>query len=172
MEKKEFLEITKNILSIHGFKKIKSHYYLDLPNVIIKLNVGRNRFCNEELYFSIVLSIKALSSCPEEICFSIENTHNLNAPYLFSNPKLFKVFVPDDSDVSQSILQKGNCYFNPNNYTITQWEEIFREIVHRYFDPFKKDAFQAIKDANEKRQNNLFFAMRPEIANYIGVKKY
>ncbi len=172
MDKKEFLKITKDILMTYGFKKIKKHYYLVLPEAIIKLQVEHNRFSNEELCFSMVLSIKALSSDPDEICFSAENTHILNAPYLFSNPKLFKIVVSDDSNISKEILKKGNSYFNPSNYIADEWINIFNEMLHRYFDPFKKDVFSAIKEANKVRNNNLFFALKKDVAEFIGVENY
>ena len=129
MDKKQLKKVTTQIYEEYGFVKKGKYYYLDLEDVLI---------CSG--FFSIYsvtlliynFSVKAIHSNDER------KPNNMFDGYDSGQNDIF-------FDENAEGISKSEIRFE--DWTEEYYTNKLRELLHYYFDPYKKDAFAHIKRA-------------------------
>lgn len=132
MDKKELKKITKKVFEEYGFHKRGKYFYLDLDDVIIC--AGFVTFHNVT-YLAYNFSVKAVHS---------ENERKLND--MFSGYDSIEQVIYFNKD-AQGYHKKEICC---EQYTEEEYSQRLKELLHYYFDPYKKDALNFIKRCSEE----------------------
>lgn len=125
MEKKAFNQLTKKIFLEYGFKKNGNKYMLLLNDICI---VVRFSSCRGIKYFNYNFSINAL--------------YDDSIPYDKRYDSVLEIIMEHTPslpgyDAHEILLEK----FSENEYG-----DLLHNMLHRYFDPYKKNALQFLKD--------------------------
>ena len=130
MEKSVFDKITKEVLVDYGFKKDRYSYLLLLEDVTIVLNL---RSWNSIRSFEYYLSINKL--------------------YDSSTPLKKRADVIVETKMEHSTDKKGYHRHEIvyEEYSETEYRELLSFLIHKYFDPFKNNAIQFLKEDYEHR---------------------
>ena len=141
MEKRVFNKLTKEIFLEYGFTKYKSNYVLNLDEVTI---VVKFRSWNGVKSFDYYYYINALydDSVPFEERFdSVVEMHMEHTPELrgyHAHEILFE------------------------EYDEIKYKELLTTMLHRYFDPYKNNALQYLKD------NDYCMFLTKKAKQYLG----
>ena len=125
MEKRVFNKLTKEIFLEYGFIKDKNNYILNLKDVtiVVKLCSGRGvksfnyYFYINDLYDDLIPFEKKFDSLIE-----IKMEHTPELPGYHAHEILFE------------------------EYDEMKYKELLTNMLHRYFDPYKINALQYLKD--------------------------
>ncbi|MBR2971040.1 MAG: hypothetical protein IKC48_04525 [Clostridia bacterium] len=126
MDKKELRKITKKVYEEYGFEKKGKYYYLDLEDVYICSGFSSMHGIT---YLAYNFSIKAVHS---------EDERELNN--MFDGYDSFEVQMVFDRS-AESYAQVGiRCEM----WDEEKYAKKLEELLHYYFDPYKKDAINHI----------------------------
>ena len=154
MDKKQLKQITTEIYKEYGFVKKGRYYYLDLDDVIICSGFA---YSYGVTYLAYNFSVKAVNSD--------------------SDRKPNNMF--DGYDSMEQII-----YFNRNaegyhkkEICFEVWEEDYyvsklRELLHYYFDPYKKDALNHIRRCCQEIgvvHENDIMSIKVKTKEYLGI---
>lgn len=142
MDKKDFDRITKEIFLAHGFKKKRNTFILILDEIAI--------YCQLYSWYSIR---------------SFEYWISINALYDDSIPYEKRadtyLLVKMEHDPAAEGYHKSEIKYE--DYTETQYRDILNRMLHIYFDPYKQDALQNIKN------NYQILHLTREAMSYLGI---
>ena len=129
MDKKQLKKVTTRIYEEYGFVKKGKYYYLDLEDVLICSGFDS---MYGVMYLAYNFSIKAIHSEEER--------------------KPNNMFDGYDSTQNEIYFDKSAKGYHLREICFEDWTEEYytnklRELLHYYFDPYKKDAFAHIKRA-------------------------
>lgn len=131
MDKKEFQKITKKVYEEYGFVKKGKYYYLDLKDVIICSGFS-TRYGGVYLMYNI--SIKALHPINE---ITINN-----------------IFDGYDSGGNTICFEENNYIINYLDYNAHQYEDKLKEVLNKYFEPYKFDALNYLSNMESLQNKN------------------
>ena len=143
MDKKEFNQITKDVFTKYGFIKKRERYILLLDEIIISCQLYT---WNGVRSFNYWVSV--------------------NAAYDDSVPLEKRVgsFVATKMEHTPSAVGYHKAEIVYEEYDEAQCRRILNYLLHTYFDPYKQDATQYLKD-NYKR-----LTIRPEGLKCLGIE--
>ena len=143
MDKKEFNQITKDVFTKYGFIKKRERYILLLDEIIISCQLY---IWNGVRSFNYWVSV--------------------NAAYDDSVPLEKRVgsFVATKMEHTPSAVGYHKAEIVYEEYDEAQCRRILNYLLHTYFDPYKQDATQYLKD-NYKR-----LTIRPEGLKCLGIE--
>lgn len=143
MDKKEFNQITKEIFTEYGFKKKQERYFLLLDEIMISCQLYT---WNGVRSFNYWVSV--------------------NAAYDDSVPieKRIGSYVATKMEHTPSAVGYHKAEIVYEEYDEAECRRILNYLLHTYFDPYKKDAIQYLKD-NYKR-----LTIRPEGLKCLGIE--
>ena len=127
MDKKELKQITTAVYEEYGFVKKGKYYYLDLEDVLICSGFSS---MNGITYLAYNFSVKAVNSEEER------EPNNMFDGY-------------DSMEIEMYFDQNAEGY-HKREICFEIWEKEYyvtklKEILHYYFDPYKKDALNHIR---------------------------
>ena len=127
MNKKELKQITTKIYEEYGFVKKGKYYYLDLEDVLICSGFAS---IYGVTYLAYNFSIKAVNSEDDR------KTNNMFDGY--------------DSTENEIYFDRNAKGYHKQEICFEEWSEEYysnklRELLHYYFDPYKKDALNHIR---------------------------
>ena len=131
MDKKEFQKITKKVYEEYGFVKKGKYYYLDLKDVIICSGLS-SRYGGVYLMYNI--SIKALHPINE---ITINNFYD-----------------GFDSGGNAICFEKDNYIIKYLDYNGHQYECKIKEVLYKYFEPYKVDALNYLRNMESLQDKN------------------
>ena len=121
--------LTKQILSDYGFSKEKSNYVLPLEDVTIVVRSASWRGVQYFYYF-----------------FSINEINDATIPYDKKSDTIIEIKMAH-SLVAQG-YHKHELLFE--QYTQDEYKTLLNNMLHLYFDPYKVNALQFLKDHNHE----------------------
>ena len=132
MDKKELKKITTKIYEEYGFVKKGKYYYLDLPDVVLCSGFFT---VNGIMNLSYNFSLKAV------------NTEESRKPN-----NMFDGYDSIEIKMNFNPMAQG---YHKHEICVDTWTEDFyvaklKEVLHYYFDPYKKDALNYIKRASKE----------------------
>lgn len=154
MEKKEFKQITTKVYEEYGFAKKVKYYYLDLEDVIICSGFASMHGIT---YLAYNFSVKAVNS--EE-----ERKHN-------------NMFDGYDSWEIQMYFDKKAQGYKKKELRFEELDREYyaaklKEMLHYYFDPYKKDALNHIrrsyKEIGYVNENHIIM-VKTKTREYLGI---
>lgn len=154
MDKKELKQITTKIYEEYGFLKKGKYYYLDLPEVLICSGFST---LHEITYLSYNFSVKAVHS-QEEI-------------------KPNDMFEGFDSWEIQMYFDRNASGYKKKEILYNDWDKEYyanklKEILHYYFDPYKKDALNHIRRSYKEVgyiHKNEIIMVKIKAREYLGI---
>lgn len=142
MDKKTFNKLTKAVFEENGFKKCSNYYLLLLQDISIVVRFSSWRGVK---YFNY--------------SFSINDLYDESIPY---NKRFDTVFeIKMEHTPTLRGYKAHEILFE--EYDEIQYREMLTNMLHRYFDPYKNNAMQYIKE-NEK-----YISYRKEARLYLGL---
>lgn len=131
MEKKELKRITTEIYKEYGFVKKGERYYLDLDDVVICSRFSGTAWCENSISF--VFRIKKIHADDER-------------PY--TELDYFDDFDSLEYDLALNRYSKGNRRYEirSGDYSGEDYKNLLRKLLTRYYDPFKCNALEHIKN--------------------------
>lgn len=125
MEKKEFQKITKEVFTEYGFIKYQKMFLLKLDIITI-----------------VVEQISCRGIRSFDYYFYVNELQGDTDPSEFTNGLLVMEQLVHTPEI------KGyQCYeITYEKYTPDQYRKLLSELLHKYFDPYKENAIQHIKD--------------------------
>lgn len=129
MDKKEFNKITKEVFLNYGFIKYKNKYLLVLDDITIVVALCSWRGVKSFNYY-----------------FYINDLYDDSIPFQFNRGMFIEIKMEHDP------LAKG---YHKHEILYEEYEEegyrnLLTNMLHSYFDPYKKDALKFIKDNESK----------------------
>ena len=155
MDKKQLKKVTTKVYEEYGFLKNGKYYYLDLDDVLI---------CSG--FFTIYgVTFLAYNFCVKNI--HSEDERKLN--------NMFDGYDSGENDIHFNKNAKGICKseIRYEEWTEEYYADKLKELLHYYFDPFKKDAFSHIKKACKKIgyiHKNDIMIVSAKAREYIGIQ--
>lgn len=149
MEKKEFFDVTRRAFIDYGFLVNKNSFYLDLPEVYIVADL----FIQHNTY---VLGYG----------FIIKALHNE-----LGDPKSWKEW--DSILIVKMLNQKKRWFLEYEDVTREEYEKDLKEMLSRYFDPYKNNPLDYIKKASttiDKMINDNLILLSKRAQEFLGVK--
>lgn len=145
MEKKQFNKITKEIFSEHGFKKQKDSYilYLDEITIIVKFRSWRGTKSFNYWFFLNNLyddSVKFEERADTKIEHKMEHSPDLRGYHCH------EILVEE--------------------WTEEEYRELLNKMLHSYFDPYKENAIQFLKD------NERILVLTEKARIYLGFEPF
>ncbi len=137
MDKKTFNKLTKQIFTEYGFVKQKEKYMLFLDDVTIVVVFRSWRGVKSFNYFYYINAITSFLEEKSDSIIEIKMNHNLSLDGYHKHEILFE------------------------KYTESEYKELLSNMLHKYFDPYKANAIQFLKDngksmgMTEKAQKHL-----------------
>ena len=139
MDKTEFLKLTVEIFEYYGFIKIGNQFFLDLDRMIVRVYRMGARFSPGEYCFAY------------NICFK-----DIHEDYHFETNEDYKN-MPEDLGILKYLntvevinrngkIIKNPVNFLPSDYTEKKWIELWKETLHRTFDPYKDHFEKHVKE--------------------------
>ena len=142
MEKKIFNKLTKEVFEEYGFKKCSNYYLLLLDDISIVVRFSSWR-CVKYFNYS----------------FAINDLYDESIPY----NKRFSTIVEIKMEHTPTLPGYKAHEIVFEEYDENQYREMLTNMLHRYFDPYKNNAIQYIKE-NEK-----CMCYRKEARLYLGL---
>lgn len=154
MDKKELKQITTKIYEEYGFIKKGKYYYLDLKDVVI---------CSG---FSSMHGITYLA-----FNFSVKATNN------DEDRKPNNMFDGYDSMEIQMYFDRKAEGYHKKEICYEVWNQEYysaklKELLHYYFDPYKKDALYHIKKCYQEIgyvHDNEIIMVQTKTRKYLGI---
>ena len=154
MDKKELKQITTKIYEEYGFVKKGKYYYLDLEEVIICSGFAS---MHGVLYLAYNFSVKAVNSEDERM------PNNMFDGY--------------DSMEIQMYFNRDAKGYHKKEICFETWEREYyisklRQLLHYYFDPYKKDALNHIKKSYKEIgfvHENEIIMVKTKTREYLGL---
>jgi hypothetical protein len=154
MEKKEFKQLTTKIYEEYGFVKKGKYYYLDLDDVLICSGFASVYGIT---YLAYNFSVKAVN--PEE-------TRELNN--MFDGYDSCEQLIYFDKN-AEAIQKREICY---KTWDQEYYAKKLRELLHYYFDPYKKDALDHIRKCYQiigYVHEGEIIMLKKNTRNYLGI---
>lgn len=142
MEKRVFNKLTKEIFLEYGFTKEKNNYILRLDDVTIVVRFCSWRGIKSFDYYFYINDLYDDSIPFEERCDSVVQEHMKHTPELpgyHAHEILFE------------------------EYDEIKYKELLITMLHRYFDPYKNNALQYLKD------NAYCMGLTKKARQYLGL---
>ena len=125
MEKKIFNKITKEVFLEYGFKEEDNKFFLLLPDVSIMVRFSSWRGVK---YFNYN--------------FGINDLYDTSFPL----DKRFDSIIAIKMEHSPSLRGFHQHEILYEDYDEAEYRDLLSKMLHRYFDPYKEDAFKFLKD--------------------------
>lgn len=131
MNNKEFKKINDECLREYGFEKFKKKYYLNLPNITIRLQYYHSKYY-DGIYIEYDFLIRDLYGAIPVDCESIENAFE-------DNPRGYQM------DHMLRFGVKNDYIFSSGELDAERWKKEFKKAIRATFEPFVKDDLYALK---------------------------
>lgn len=145
MEKKVFNKITKEIFLEYGFIKEKNNYILNLEDVTIVV-----KFCSWR-------GVKSFN-----YYFYINELYDESVPFEFNRGMFTEIKMEHNTELRG--YHRHEILFE--EWTEEEYRELLNKMLHSYFDPYKENALQFLKD-NEYRM-----VLSEKARIYLGFEPY
>ena len=145
MDKKQFNKITKEIFLEYGFVKQKDNYilYLDEITIIVKFRSWRGvKSFNYWFFLNDLYDDSVKFEEKYDTMFEIKMEHNTELRGYHRHEILFE------------------------EWTEEEYRELLNKMLHSYFDPYKENALQFLKD------NEYCMALSEKARIYLGFEPY
>lgn len=144
MDKKEFNRIVKEVFTQYGFKKKRERYFLIFDDIMISCQLYT---WNEVRSFNYWVSVNAL----------YDETVPLE--------KRGDTFICIKMEHSPTAVGYHKAEIVYEEYDEAECRRILDYLLHTYFDPYKENATQYVKDNYER------LTIRPEGLKALGIEK-
>ncbi len=142
MEKSIFNKATKEVFLEYGFKKVKNKYVLTLEDVTIIVTFRSARGIRSFDYY-----------------FYINDLYDDTIPF----EKRYDVAVENQMEHSPLLPGYHAHEILYEEYEETQYKEMLKNMLHSYFDPYKENALQYLKD------NDYHMWLTKKAREYLGL---
>ena len=142
MEKSVFNKITKEVFLEYGFKKDGNTFLLLLHDISIVVRLSSWRGIK---YFNYN--------------FAIYNLYDASVPYNKRYDSLFEIKMEHTPTLSG--YQAHEILFE--KYEESDYREMLTKMLHSYFDPYKIDALQYLRD------NDYRMCLRKNVREFLGL---
>ncbi len=142
MEKKDFNKITKEIFVANGFVKKRDTFLLILDEITISCRLYK---WNNIQSFNYWISVNGL--------------YDDSIPY----EKRYGTYIAIKMEHSPFAEGYHKSEIKYEEYSEDQYREMLTNMIHCYFDPYKHDALQYVKDNYQK------LYLKPEGIAYLGI---
>lgn len=143
MDKKDFDTITKEIFQAHGFIKKRDTYLLVLDEITISCKLYSWNLVRSFNYW-----------------ISVNGLYDDSVPY----EKRYGTYLAVKMEHSPSSEGYHKSEIKYESYTESQYRELLDNMLNIYFNPYKTDALQYVKNNYEK------LYLKPEGIAYLGIK--
>ena len=142
MEKKEFNKITKEVFTEYGFCKEKNRYILYLDDVTIIVRFSSWRGVKSFNYYFFINALHSDSSD--------EGKYDVAAEFKMEhNPS-------SDGYPAHEILYE--------RWSAAKYRRLLTNMLHLYFDPYKEDALQFLKESGR------YMGLLSNAEKYLGIE--
>jgi hypothetical protein len=142
MDKKEFTRITKEVFLAYGFVKKRDTFLLILDEITIACKLYT---WNSVRSFNYWISVNGL--------------YDDSVPY----EKRYGTYLAIKMEHTPSAEGYHKSEIKYEDYTETQCREILNSMLHIYFDPYKQDALQHVKNILP------YLHLKPDGMAYLGI---
>ena len=142
MEKKIFNKLTKEIFLEYGFVKNKNNYILNLDYITIVVN-----FCSWR-------GVKSFN-----YYFYINDLYDDSIPFQFNRGMFTEIKMEHSPELPG--YKAHEILFE--KYTEMEYAQLLKDMLYKYFEPYKKDAIKFIKD------NESLLLLTEETKKYFNI---
>lgn len=157
MDNKTFKKVNDECLKSFGFEKKKKEYYLNLPNILIRLEYTKFPLW-DGIVMSYVILIKELAGLQSTDYESIDKA--FWTPGVRPQMGIFASVYVDYNN-------KLDRFIEPEKCEETKWRESFQKALERVFGPYKKDDLKQMKRAIRSKDITELIAVAPFVEVYL-----
>ena len=129
MEKKEFMQKTREIFTEYGFQYRNKKYYLEMPNLWIMVEFCRFPFQDGKRMLYDIIIKKLYKSNSMETLSEVETAFKD-----CSDRQLFAL-----KEISMTLNNKSTANYVPEAIELSEWKKRLPMKLHELFDPYKED---------------------------------